>query len=311
MKKTLYGLLVIVISSYLLTGVVQVRPGEKGVIRRFGKVLPHMAEPGLHIGLPWGLDRVDRVAVDRVHQLQVGFTEDDGGKPLPAGQMLTGDHNLVNLQVHIYYKVDPAMIVEYALHEQSIPEILSRYVESCAADWVATRSVDITLLTGKVTLGREIVSLTRERLADNQLGVELLDAQVSLLNPPDEVKPSFDAVARAQTNMTTLLYKAEQETEAKLLQAQSEQFRILQEALALASSMKLQASRDAERFLVRLANLNAGLRDNPSYLKQIWEEERGRILSKLRDQGKIGLLDNHLNSQGLEINSLPLDSRPR
>src|SRR5215204_7096619 len=90
---------------YLLTGVVQVRPGERAVVRRFGRVLEEKPEPGLWIGLPWGMDRVDRVEVDRVRQVSVGYSEDESG--LPSGQVLTGDHNLVNLRVLLYYKVRP------------------------------------------------------------------------------------------------------------------------------------------------------------------------------------------------------------
>ena len=49
---------------YLLTGVVEVRRGERAVVRRFGRVLAEQPEPGLWVGLPWGMDRVDRVEVD-------------------------------------------------------------------------------------------------------------------------------------------------------------------------------------------------------------------------------------------------------
>ena len=48
------------------TGLYQVLPGEAAVVRRFGRVLPERPEPGLYLGLPWGMDRVDRVAVDQL-----------------------------------------------------------------------------------------------------------------------------------------------------------------------------------------------------------------------------------------------------
>ncbi|MGH9676961.1 MAG: FtsH protease activity modulator HflK, partial [Candidatus Acidiferrum sp.] len=85
--------------AYALTGVVQVSPGERAVVWRFGRILQSKPEPGLWIGLPWGMDRVERVAVDRVREITVGFRDDAGDDPLPAGQLLTGDHNLVNMSV--------------------------------------------------------------------------------------------------------------------------------------------------------------------------------------------------------------------
>src|SRR5262245_62159002 len=93
------GLLVLL---SLLTGVTQVQPGEVAVVRRFGRVLEERPRPGLYIGLPWGIDRVDRVAVDRVRRVTVGYAgESEILDSVPAGQMLTGDHNLVNIQAVI------------------------------------------------------------------------------------------------------------------------------------------------------------------------------------------------------------------
>src|SRR4029077_16934917 len=107
--------------GYLLTGVSQIRPGERAVVRRFGKVVD-VPRPGLYVGLPWGMDRVDRVPADLLRRVQVGYPRDwvDGGQTQPPGQLLTGDHNLVNLQVEIDYAVDQGSdedyVVDYVLH---------------------------------------------------------------------------------------------------------------------------------------------------------------------------------------------------
>ena len=76
MRYLLLVVAVVLIVAYLLTGVVQVRPGERAVVRRFGRVLEHKPGPGLWVGLPWGMDRVDRVAVDQVRPVEVGYRPD-------------------------------------------------------------------------------------------------------------------------------------------------------------------------------------------------------------------------------------------
>src|SRR6516164_6192794 len=95
--RYLWILLLLLLAGYGLTGVAQVRPGERAVVRRFGRVLAHKPQPGLWIGLPWGMDRLDRVAVDRVQTVTVGYPEAGDASAMPAGQVLTGDHNLVNV----------------------------------------------------------------------------------------------------------------------------------------------------------------------------------------------------------------------
>src|SRR5215468_6173568 len=98
-------LLILLLGAYLLTGIYQVGPEERAVVRRFGKVVARPG-PGLGLALPWGIDRVDRVPVRTVRQIRVGYdpnmvSEDS----TPPGQLLTGDQNLVNVQLVLDYAI--------------------------------------------------------------------------------------------------------------------------------------------------------------------------------------------------------------
>ncbi len=52
-------------AGYLSSGLTVVQPDEVGVVRRLGRLLTEPWEPGLHWGLPWGFDRVDRLKVNQ------------------------------------------------------------------------------------------------------------------------------------------------------------------------------------------------------------------------------------------------------
>ena len=54
------------------------QPDEVGIVRRFGAVLREPWEPGLHWGLPWGIDRVDRIKLNQTRTIAVGATRPDG-----------------------------------------------------------------------------------------------------------------------------------------------------------------------------------------------------------------------------------------
>jgi membrane protease subunit HflK len=306
MRRLLLVVAILAVVGYALTSVVVVRPGERAVVRRFGRVLDYHPGPGLWVGLPWGMDRVDRVTVDRVQSVTVGYRDDEPeGREMPSGQMLTGDQNLVNVQAVLYYKVRPDRLAEYVAHQDRVPDLLARASEAAVGEWVAGRTVDDVLLNGKNVLRTELVSRTQERVGAYDLGVEVLDARVSLIAPPQEVKSAFDDVARAQTGIATKINEAEQEAEAKLRAARSEAYRLEQSAEAYAVSQKLLATRDAERFVERLNQYRAGVKTNPQYLRQIWEEERGRLFAKLKENGQLGLLDHHLGADGLDLSIAP------
>src|SRR5437763_426117 len=102
---------------------------------------------------------------------------------------------------------------------------------------LAVALVAVYLLTGlaQVRPGERAprgwwVGRTRERAGPYRLGVAARRAEVTYLAPPDEVKPEFAAVTRAQAGIRTREYEARQEAERKLRDARAEKFRSEQQA---------------------------------------------------------------------------------
>src|SRR2546430_16097352 len=119
MRRLFWAALVLAAVAYALSGVTLVRPGERAVVRRFGRVLEHKPGPGLWVGLPRGMDRVDLVPVDLGRNVTVGYRDGDT-EPAPTGQVLTGDHNLVNLRAELIYKVRPEQGADYVAHADPV-----------------------------------------------------------------------------------------------------------------------------------------------------------------------------------------------
>jgi modulator of FtsH protease HflK len=313
MRRLFLLVLVLLLAAYALTGVTEVRPGERAVVRRFGRVLPEKPKPGLLIGLPWGMDRVDRIPVDRVQSVVVGYQEQDAitDTAMPPGQLLTGDHNLVNVQITLYYKVRPDDVEKFLIQADRIDNVVGRAAETGMAEWVAARNVDDVLLNAKTQLASAVVERTRERVEPYDLGIQLLDARVTFVTPPEEVKQAFDNVARAQTTIRTVVNKAEQEAASNERTAQANKYELEQKTAAYVRTQKLLAQSDAKSFLTRLHEYEAAREKNPDYLRQIWEEERGKLLAKLKENGQIGLLDHHLGPDGLDMTiAPPLPKKP-
>jgi modulator of FtsH protease HflK len=293
--------------GYALSGVVQIRPGERGVVRRFGRLLPATLEPGLSIQLPWGIDRVDRVAVDRVQSITVGDQEEDSsGEVIPSGQLLTGDHNLVNVQAVLTYNVRQDAVVDYVLQADRADALLTRAAEAIMAQWFAARYVDDVLLNGKNELRPVLRDETQRAIDPYRLGVQILDVRVALIAPPEDVKRDFDSVALAQTRNTTLRNAAERAVARDLQMAEADKYRLEQETAAYVLTRKLLARQDAQRFLKRLQEYERGRKNNPHYLRQIWEEERSKLFTRLKQNGRIDLLDHHLGPDGLDVITTPL-----
>ncbi|HZU39032.1 MAG TPA: SPFH domain-containing protein, partial [Gemmataceae bacterium] len=237
MRRWLLLLVGLLLLAYLATGCTLIRPGERAVVRRFGWVLTDKPGPGLWIGLPLGMDRVDRVPIALVRRLEVGYQPDGES---PAGQLLTGDHNLVNIRVVLNYAVEAndEDIVHYVLNQDRTDALVSRTVENYLAEWAAARRIDNLLIHGKTDLPAALKTHLPERIEHYHLGIRIQDVSVAHLLPPDEVKPAFDEVTRAQTAIQTSEYRAQQEAARTIQEAQGRKYAKLQQALAYADTQR-------------------------------------------------------------------------
>jgi modulator of FtsH protease HflK len=299
--KRLRYLPVVAILVYLLTGVAQIRPEERAVVRRFGRVVAHPG-PGLWVGLPYGIDRLDRVPTATVRRVPVGYrpeiVEDN-----PAGQFLTGDQNLVNVQVAIDYAVGegPTDLEDYVAQKDRVDGVLAREAEAALGEWVSGRAVDDVLLTGNVALPGWLTRRVQERIADQHLGVRVQQASVAYLAPPEEVRGAFEDVNRAQTAARSQEQRAHQEAARTLREAEASAYQMEQQALGSAAAKRAIAKAEADTFKKRLEQYRKLRANNPDVLAAIWWEEMGRVWLGFRGRGRVDLLDAHLGPDGLDL----------
>jgi membrane protease subunit HflK len=306
--RYLIGLGVVALLASLVTGLTQVQPGEIAVVRRFGRVLDYTPGPGLYVGLPWGMERVDRVKVDEVRRVPAGFSgrEAADGDVTPPGQLLTGKHNLVNVGIVIDYQVKPEEVVDFVVQADRVEALIERAAENALAEWVAGREIDVVLLRGKQELPKWLKDQTQERIRPYRLGVEITDAGVTHLSAPADVKSAFDDVTRAEIAAGQRKNEAVQKAKKGRSDAQTEKNDIERQIVSYANTQRVMAEAEAENFARRLEQYRRLGKDNPYFLNALWWDEMSRLYARLRDNGRIDLLDNHLGADGLDITQVPL-----
>jgi membrane protease subunit HflK len=287
----------LLLAAWLLTGVTEIRPGERAVVRRFGRVLDVQPRAGWWVGFPRGIDRVDRVAVEQVRRVAVGYRPEEGGggEETPPGQLLTGDHNLVNVQVVLNYAVDPDALVDYVIHREGAEEMLARTAEAVLAEWVAGRPVDEVLQKGRALLPAALLERLPPRLAPYRLGIRLRSVDVSHLTPPAEVKAAFDEVAQARARSKAEIQRAERYAQEKQAEAAILRKREEYQTRAYVKNRPEQARAEAAAFESHLAAYRA----NPLVREVGRWNHLLRMLSKLSATRGIVPLDPDINAPPL------------
>jgi membrane protease subunit HflK len=307
----LVGLLFLVWTAY--TSLTQVRSHERAVIRRFGRILEQKPQQGLYIGLPWGIDRVDLAPVGPVRTITVGFSdkEDRDEDVVPAGQLLTGDHNLVNVEVSLNFKVREKDMERYVLQQDSVDAFVARAAEALIAEWIAGRRIDDVLRHGKSELPRFLQEYLQDRIEPYGLGVEFEQASIKRLTPPDQVKDAFDKLAQAQTGIRTQINQAEEQANRRKTDAATEAEKILKQADSYKEIEIGKARTEADNFSKRLAQYRELSAKNPGYLNAYWLDEWTRVYARMKSAGRIELLDHYLTGGELSITQFPLQPRKK
>lgn len=294
MTRRLPLALAALLGAWLLAGVASVGVDEQAVVTRFGRVVA-VRGPGLHWSPAWPVGRADRVPVAAVRTARVGGGE---AEPLP-----TADQNLVRLALSIDYSADPSPegVLAFWSARERAEGLLARAAEGLAAEWLASRAVDEALLRGPSELPAFVASRLPGRLTPYRLGVRVGQVAVAELAPPEEVRPAFEAVNRAQTAVQTLEFRARREAADRLSKAAGERYRQAQLGAASADERLASARADAASFLARLDAYRARRAADPLAIRAIWWDELGRALTALRRRGRAEPLDARVGADGLDV----------
>jgi modulator of FtsH protease HflK len=279
-QLTIFGL-ILLICAYLLSGLTIVQPDEVGVVRRFGAVQLEPWEPGLHWGLPWGIDRVDRIKPNHARTLSVGASS-----PLApllrapdsmADDFLTGDLNLVTAECLVQYRArDPVAYLFRTPDVESSLAALSRWSLVFA---LAERGIDELLTTGRAEVATRLAG-SIQTLADQQgLGVSIMAVRLGRLVPPAAVAPAFVDAARARSDRRQAVTRALEYRDRIQSLAQGQAREITDAALGRFDRIVQPARGEAERFSRVLAEAR---KSSGSYERRLFLETVAELLPRFR-----------------------------
>lgn len=257
---SLCGLL---LTIYVASGLYIVEGNQHAVIRRFGRLVRNssgnvVAVPsGLHFDLPWPWARIDRVNLNEIRTLTIGAAEldnFDGGDFLQVAagtsqsQFLTGDKNVLNLQIHVQYRVSEEDLEHFLYGSESAERRLQRLAEATAADLVSRSGVDFVHPLGLGELRELLTHRTRALANHYRLGVDVEEVAINAVWPPVRVKADFLDVSNARADKQKYVNAANAYTEQHLAEAGGKAQRQRDEAQIYARRTIEAARGTADRF---------------------------------------------------------------
>jgi membrane protease subunit HflK len=228
------------IASLVLLGLVAVSSlvvvdtGDVAVVYRFGAV-DRTLGAGLGLRAPWPIEQHEVVGVSEVRRSEPG-----------PRRMLTGDTNLVDVDLIIQYRVaDP---VAFQLGMADAEETLAGVVFAVTKDRVATMGVDVLLTTGRTELQQGAAQSANELLERLSTGLRVDAVEVREITPPPDVLDAFKEVSSARGDRETLALAAEAYASKRLPQVRGSAAEEMESAKTFAADRAAQTSGDVSRF---------------------------------------------------------------
>ena len=236
--KTAITVALVVLLAYVSTGFFTIRWNERGILKRFGRQIVDEKLPGLHYRLPWPIDSVDRVKVDDVRKLE---TE--------AFAMLTGDENLIKINVAAHYQIKDAS--DYLFNLEDPENLVRDATRSALRKVVGEMRIDDILTSAKPRVLEKTKLLTQASLDDWDSGISMVGVQLLQAEPPAEVMEAFRDVASAREDRETYINEAYGYRNSIIPEARGKAAKIVMKAEGFRAERVNYAVGEASRFLLQ------------------------------------------------------------
>jgi len=283
-------LLAILALVLILGSVYTVDPEEVGVVLRFGAYVRD-ASPGLNFKLPLGIEQVIKVPVERQLKEEFGFRTVQPGVRTEYSDrdfddeslMLTGDLNIADVEWVVQYRIVDAYA--YLFRVRGVRDTFRAMTEAVVRDAVGDRTVNEVLTVGR----QEIASLVEQNLQalcdQYETGLKVEQVVLQNVNPPEKVKPSFNAVNQAQQEREERINTAQREYNQVIPRARGEAQQTIERSEGYALDRVNRSEGDAARFTA----LYDEYRKAPEVTRRrLYLETMGRVLPKA---GRIVIVD--------------------
>lgn len=273
---------------------------EEAVVTRFGRFYA-INGPGLHIKLPFGIDRHYVVNVKNVQTEQFGFRTLTSGvsstytNQTNESSMLTGDLNIIEVEWIIQYRIVDSKAWVFNVMERT--ETIQDVSRSAINMLVGDRAIMDIMGPERSLIEAEGTEFMNETFRNYGLGIDVIAVKLQNIDPPAGVQEAFDDVNKAIQDMNRLINEGQQVYNEEIPKAKGEADRRVQVAQGYATERVNQANGEVERFNLvyneyRRAPEVTRQRLYYEMMEEIFGEDTGTILID-RD------LDNFLPLQNL------------
>lgn len=244
--KWQWGVLILLV-IWLASGFYQVQPNEQGVILRFGHYVD-TTSAGLHYHLPYPIEEVSKVNIDQERSITLGVAEayEDTQKSFTESHMLTGDENIVDINLTVVWKIENAK--DYLFNMRDPDQTVRVAAQSVLREIVGQSQMQPIITGDRGKVEDDTKDELQKVLNEFGSGIKIVRVKLQKADPPKQVVDAFNEVQRAKADLERFKNEAEAYRNEILPKARGEAVQKTQDAQAYQEAVVNKAQGEAERF---------------------------------------------------------------
>ena len=212
---------------WLSTGIVQVEPFQEAAVYRFGILREKTLDSGLHMVLPYPIDKTEIYDTDTIKKVTIGYKSSE-----PTDNIWTSSHGgdeyklllgngdeLVSINLRLEYKISD---LKKYLRSATAPElILEAFAYELVTDKTITTDLSTLLSADREAFAENFQNELSDKLAAGDIGIEVVCVILESIHPPVEISSVYQQIISAEITAEKYILDATAKANVKIAQAQS------------------------------------------------------------------------------------------
>lgn len=210
---------------------------EKAVVTQFGKY-NRTETPGLKLKLPFGIESVYKVKVEKVQKEEFGFRTTGvydaksefyrGAEETEESLMLTGDLKIIQIEWIVQYKIsDPK---NYLFKVKDPVSSLRKFSKIAMSQVAGDYFFDEIITIAKNEITNKVFESLQKMINEMEMGINITTVALINVTPPVEVEAAYNEVLQAQQEKDKIVNEAKTEYIKKVTPAEGEASRLIADA---------------------------------------------------------------------------------
>ncbi len=219
------------IAFYGLTCILIVHPDEQAVIERFGVPAEEISGPGLHLKMPWPVEKAYKISTRRVHSISLGAEAEEmheevilwtdhhhnghGEDNFIVGSRELVDEeiedlvavNILNTHVVVNYRIDD--LRQYLYKKENPVDVIERVASRELSRFLVSADIFEIMGPGRLDASARLMEMIRQVVEDVGVGVEIIYAGFENVHPPAAVADAFQEAVGAMEEKHAQILTAE------------------------------------------------------------------------------------------------------